>query len=163
MLRDHYDERWGVTLFDRLVFVVYLNGENAENEPDIQDIGSRTFLVDEQGNRYTPSGTAGPYPYKSDSPETPNLIDKAYYRVFFPNRKGKNIRTPIVNSDTKSIELHIEGLGTDPLRILRWELPINYPIVTDGRRLPSEAVLRAEKEASKVERQALRKKQSKDN
>ena len=163
MLRDHYDERWGVTLFDRLVFVVYLNGENAENEPDIQDIGSRTFLVDEQGNRYTPSGTAGPYPYKSDSPETPNLIDKAYYRVFFPNRKGKNIRTPIVNSDTKSIELHIEGLGTDPLRILQWELPINYPIVTDGRRLPSEAVLRAEKEASKVERQALRKKQSKDN
>jgi len=158
MFRDYYDERWGVTLFDRLVFVVYLNGEDAKNEPNIEDIGSRTFLVDEDGNRYSPTGTAGSYPYESDRPETPNLIDKAYYRVFFPNRKGENIRVPIVNSETKSIELHIEGLGTEPLRKLRWELPINYPIVTDGRRLPNEAELRAKKEAAKAERHALRKK-----
>ncbi|MEE3235236.1 MAG: hypothetical protein VX294_13800 [Candidatus Latescibacterota bacterium] len=162
MFRDYYDERWGITLFDRLVFVVYLNGEAAENEPNIEDIGSRTFLVDEDGNRYSPSGTAGPYPYESDRPETPKLIDKAYYRVFFPNRKGKNIRVPIVNPETKSIELHIEGLGTETLRKLRWELPINYPIVTDGRRLPSEAELRAEKEAAKAERQALRKRINED-
>ena len=78
--------------------------------------------------------------------------------VFFPNRKGENTRVPIVNSETKSIELHIEGLGTEPLRKLRWELPINYPIVTDGRRLPNEAELRAKKEAAKAERHALRKK-----
>ena len=73
------------------------------------------------------------------------------------NREGENIRVPIVNSETKSIELHIEGLGTEPLRKLRWELPIEYPIVMDGRRLPSEAELRAEKEAAKAKRRALSK------
>ena len=157
MFRDYYDDRWGLTLFDRLVFVVYLNGENAKNEPNIEDIGSRTFLVDENGNRYSPSGTSGPYPYESDRPENPKLIDKAFYRVFFPNREGENVRVPIVNCETKFIELHIEGLGAEPLRKLRWELPVDYPIVMDGRRLPSEAELRAKKEVAKAKRHNLSK------
>jgi len=154
MLRDHYDERWGLTLYNRLVFVVYLNGEESESEPPIADIGERTFLVDQDGNRYKPSGTAGPYPYESDRPGSETLVDKAYYRVFFPNRKA-DMKSRIVDANTKSLELHIEGLGSEPVRTLRWEFPLDYPEV-DTRRLPSEEVLRAQKEADKAERKAER-------
>ena len=154
MLRDHYDERWGLTLYNRLVFVVYLNGEESDSEPSIADIGERTFLVDEDGNRYKPSGTAGPYPYESDRPGSETLTDKAYYRVFFPNRKADK-KTRIVDHETKSLELHIEGLCSEPVRKLRWQFPLNYPEV-DTRRLPSEAVIRAQKDADKAERKAER-------
>lgn len=154
MLRDHYDERWGLTLYNRLVFVVYLNGEESDSEPLIADIGERTFLIDEDGNRYKPSGTAGPYPYESDRPGSEVLADKAYYRVFFPNRKA-DMKTRIVDRNTQSLELHIEGLGSEPVRKLRWEFPLNYPKV-DTRRLPSEAVIRAQKDADKAERKAER-------
>ena len=154
MLRDHYDERWGLTLYNRLVFVVYLNGEEATAEPPIADIGERTFLVDQDGNRYKPSGTAGPYPYESDRPGSETLQKKAYYRVFFPNRKA-DMKTPIVDPNTESLELHIEGLGSEAVRVLQWDFPLDYPEV-EQRRLPSEAVIRARKEAERAERAKAR-------
>ena len=154
MLRDHYDERWGLTLYNRLVFVVYLNGEEATAEPPIADIGERTFLVDQDGNRYKPSGTAGPYPYESDRPGSETLQKKAYYRVFFPNRKA-DMKTPIVDAKTESLELHIEGLGSEAVRVLHWDFPLDYPAV-EQRRLPSEAVIRARKEAERAEREKAR-------
>jgi hypothetical protein len=154
MLRDHYDERWGLTLYNRLVFVVYLNGEEATIEPPIADIGERTFLVDQNGQRYKPSGTAGPYPYESDRPGSETLQKKAYYRVFFPNRKA-DMKTPIVDANTESLELHIEGLGSEAVRVLHWDFPLDYPDV-EQRRLPSEAVMRARKEAERAEREKAR-------
>jgi hypothetical protein len=154
MLRDHYDERWGLTLYNRLVFVVHLNGEEAESNPFIADIGERTFLVDQDGNRYQPSGTAGPYPYESDRPTTELLGDKAYYRVFFPNRRADK-KTPIVNRDTQWLELEIRGLGSESVRTLRWEFPLDYPEV-ETRRLPSEAEIAVVKAAKRAEREAER-------
>jgi hypothetical protein len=145
VLRHYYDERWGPTLYSRLVFIVYLENGHATLKPPIADIGARTFLVDEQGNRYEPSGLAGPYPYDTDRPETGVLEEKAVYRVFFPNRRADR-KLPIISPDSKYLELHIEGLGQEPVRVMRWDLPIEYPELLQ-RRLPSEAELAARKAA----------------
>ena len=151
VLRNYYDERWGPTLFSRLVFIVYLNGEESDLEPAIADIGARTFLVDEEGNRYKPSGLSGSYLYDSDRPEEEVLEAESVYRVFFPNRRADR-KTPIVTSKTRFIQLEIEGLGEEPVRRLRWDLPLEYPKLSE-RRLPSEAEL-ARRKREKKEREA---------
>jgi hypothetical protein len=137
VLRNEYDDRWGVALYSRLVFIVYLKNEGDAPPPPIADIGSRTILVDEAGNRYAPSGTAGAYPYDSDRPATDMLSDEAVYRVFFPNRRADK-RTPIVAAGTRSLALEIEGLGDVPVRRLEWQLPFTYPELLE-RRLRSES------------------------
>ena len=137
ILRNQYDERWGVSLFSRLVFIVYLKNEAGVPPPPIAEIGSRTVLVDESGNRYSPSGNQGAYPYASDRPATDTLSDEAVYRVFFPNRRSDR-KTPIVTPETRLLALEIEGLGDIPVRRLEWQLPFTYPELPQ-RRLPSEA------------------------
>ena len=136
------------------MFVVYLNGEEATAEPPIADIGERTFLVDQDGNRYKPSGTAGPYPYESDRPGSETLQKKAYYRVFFPNRKA-DMKTPIVDLNTESLELHIEGLGSEAVRVLQWDFPLDYP---ERAAPPAQRSghSRARKEAERAERAKAR-------
>jgi len=136
VLRHTYDERWGVTLFSRLVFIVYLKNERGAVPPPLADIGARTFLVDEQGQRYAASGNAGPYLYETDRPAAEKLADEAVYRVVFPNRKADR-RTPIVTADTRLLALEIEGLGSVPVRRLEWQLPLVYPELPE-RRLRSE-------------------------
>jgi len=146
ILRPYYDERWGPTLYSRLVFIVYLDNHKSDLRPHIADIGARTFLVDEEGNRYRPSGLAGPYPYETDRPEQDVLDGETVYRVFFPNRKADH-KTPIVTRrDSTYVQLEIEGLGTEPVRRLRWDLPLTYPEMP-ARRLPSEAERAAGEEA----------------
>ena len=135
LLRHNYDERWGSTLYSRLVFNIYLDNTESDLKPSIADIGSRTFLVDEDGIRHSPSGLAGPYPYAFDRPQDEVLDGKAVYRLFFPNRKADRT-TPIVGSDTTSVELVIEDLGDEPVRTLRWELPLEYAN-PPMRRIPS--------------------------
>lgn len=152
VLRNYYDERWGLTLFSRLVFIVYLNGEESDLKPVIADIGARTFLVDEEGNRYKPSGLFGPYLYETDRPEEDVLDGESVYRVFFPNRRADR-KTPIINSETRFIQLEIEGLGQEPVRRLRWDLPLEYPELPE-RRLPSEAELARMKKEKKEREQA---------
>ena len=49
LLRHTYDERWGVTLFSRLVFQVYIDNSESELRPRVSDIGDHIFLVDEEG------------------------------------------------------------------------------------------------------------------
>ena len=134
LLRDHYDERWGRTLYSRLVFNVYLDGTESEATPYVADIGARTFLLDEEGNRYAPSGNAGPYPFEFDRPENEYLEGKLVYRLFFPNRRSDR-QTPIVAPDTEYFELVIEGLGNVSERRLRWDLPLQDP-EAPTRRLP---------------------------
>lgn len=136
VLRNHYDERWGLELFSRLVFVVYLKNESANSPPSISDIGTRTFLVDAEGNRYQPSGNHGPYLYRSDRPATDVLHDEAVYRVVFPNRKPDR-STPIVTPDTPMIALEIHGLGQEDVRRMEWTLPFDLPELPQ-RRLRSE-------------------------
>ena len=80
------------------------------------------------------------------------LDGKTYYRVFFPNRKDDK-KTPIVQPDDDYVELHIEGLGNEPLRKLRWDLPFDYPEMPE-RRLPSDEEVFARKEAERAERRA---------
>lgn len=140
LLRPTYDERWGNTLYSRLVFTVYIDGEESGAHPRIDDIGDRTFLVDEEGQRYAPSGTAGPYPYDFDRPRHDYLQKTAVYRVFFPNRKADRT-TPIITAGTRSVGLVIEGLGSDAQRHLTWDLPIAYPDVPVRRLQPSAADL----------------------
>ena len=138
LLRHLYDERWGATLYSRFVFNVYLDNSESELQPRIDDIGSRTYLVDDEGNRYEPSGQSGPYPYKFDRPKKNVLDGKMVYRLFFPNRRADR-RTPIARPETRHLELVIEGLGTEPTRRLRWELPLQYPS-TPSKRLGEQAV-----------------------
>ena len=151
ILRDQYDDRWGLTLYSRLVFTVYLSSGESQLRPYIADIGARTFLVDQRGARFQPSGTFNSYPYESDRPEGEVLDGKTYYRVFFPNRKDDKM--PIVGRDDDYLELHIEGLGDVPLRTLRWELPLAYPEMP-SRRLPTEAEVAERKAAERAEREA---------
>ena len=139
LLRSKYDERWGPTLYSRLVFNVYLDNTESDINPlHVADVGNQTFLVDEHGNRYSPSGLAGPYPYEFDRPQEENLKGKTVYRLFFPNRKSDRI-TPIVGPESTFIELAIEGLGEEPIRRLRWDLPLEYPNPAD-RRIPSRLI-----------------------
>lgn len=137
MLRPKYDGRWGNTLYTRLVFSVYLDGEDSGLHPRIDDIGDRTFLVDEEGNRYRASGTAGPYPYDFDRPHHDHLQKTAVYRLFFPNRKADRT-TPIINDQTRELSLVIEGLGQVEQRRLTWTLPLVYPEMP-ARRLMRDA------------------------
>ena len=125
-LRHKYDERWGPTLYSRFVFYIYLDNTESDLSPRIDDIGSRVFLVDEEGNRYAPSGQAGPYPYEFDRPKKPVLEGKVVFRLFFPNRKADRL-TPIIDTNTRHLDLVIENLGEEPERRLRWELPFEYP------------------------------------
>lgn len=134
LLRSDYDERWGRTLYSRLVFNIYVDGTESDQRPYVADIGDRTFLVDEEGNRYAPSGNAGPYPFDFDRPESDYLDGKLVYRLFFPNRKADR-KTPILTSDSRFVELVIEGVGQVPQRRLRWDLPLQYP-EAPVRRLP---------------------------
>lgn len=136
VLRNRYDSRWGLTLFSRLVFIVYLRNESSGLTPRIADIGSRTYLVDAAGNRYEPSGNSGPYPYQTDRPATEILRDEAVYRVFYPNRKADR-ETPIITPDTPMMALEIHGLGEVPVRRMEWDLPLDLPELPQ-RRLPSE-------------------------
>ena len=152
ILRDRYDDRWGLTLYSRLVFTVYLSSGESQLKPYIADIGARTFLVNQQGVRFQPSGTFNFYPYESDRPEGEVLDGKTYYRVFFPNRKSDD-KTPIVGPDDEYLELQIENLGDVPLRTLRWELPLEYPEMP-ARRLPTEAEVAERKAAERAERKA---------
>ena len=126
LLRNHYDERWGWTLYSRLVFTIYLDNSESELSPEVVDIGDRTFLVDEEGHRYAPSGNAGPYPFDFDRPEEERLDGHLVYRLFFPNRR-EDRQTPILDADTEYFELVVEGLGTVPTRRMRWDLPLAYP------------------------------------
>lgn len=132
LLRPVYDERWGYGLYSRLVFTIYIDGEESGAHPYIADIGERTFLIDERGVRHRPSGTDGAYPYKFDRPEQDYLKRKAVYRLYFPNRRADR-RTPILTSDSRRVSLVIEGLGSEPERRLDWDLPVLYP--TSSRRL----------------------------
>jgi len=148
VLRNVYDERWGYTLYSRLVFIVYLNNEESDLSPRVADIGERTFLVDEEGNRYEPSGLVGPYLYESDRPEQDVLDGKTVYRLFFPNRKADG-KTPIVDSETGFVQLEIEGLGEVPVRSMRWDFPLIYPEMPT-RKLPSEAEIAEKKRLAKA-------------
>lgn len=152
ILRDTYNERWGLTLYSRLVFSVYLSNEESQLKPAIADIGERTFLVNQRGERFKPSGLFNSYPYESDRPEGEVLDGKTYYRVFFPNRKDDK-KTPIVADDDEYFELQIEGLGNEPLRTLRWDLPLEYPKLAE-RKLPSDEEVFARKDAKRAERKA---------
>jgi hypothetical protein len=135
LLRPTYDGRWGNTLYSRLVFTVYIDGDDSALHPRIDDIGDRTFLQDEQGQRYAASGTAGPYPYDFDRPRHDHLQKTTVYRLFFPNRKADRT-TPIVTDATTELSLVIEGLGNVAERRLTWELPLTYPEVASRRLVP---------------------------
>ncbi|MBT3343225.1 MAG: hypothetical protein HN712_06875 [Gemmatimonadetes bacterium] len=129
LLRPDYDERWGNTLYSRLVFSIYVKDENFEGPRQrVADLGARTFLIDEDGNRYAASGTAGPYPYDFDRPEFEYLGDETVYRLYFPNRRVDR-QTPILTSATQKLHLVVEGLGDIPSRQMSWDLPIQYPEV----------------------------------
>lgn len=135
LLRTQYDERWGNTLYSRLVFTIYVKDEGHEGPaPRVADLGARTFLVDEEGNRYPASGTAGPYPYEYDRPATEHLGEDTVFRLYFPNRRADR-RTPIVTAATTQLHLVVEGLGEIAERRLSWRLPVEYPDVP-FRRLP---------------------------
>ena len=152
VLRHRYDERWGPTLYSRLVFNVYLDNTESDLTPHIADIGDRTFVVDEQGVRFRPSGLAGPYPYEFDRPPDADLNGKAVYRLFFPNTRADR-RTAIVGPMSKYIELVIEGLGVEETVRLRWDLPLEYPNAP-LRRIPSRGAARSPRtEVAAVESQ----------
>ena len=135
MLRPVYDERWGYGLYSRLVFTIYIDGEESGAHPYIADIGERTSLIDERGVRHSPSGTAGAYPYDFDRPEHEHLKKKAVYRLYFPNRRADR-RTPILTTDSRRVSLVIDGLGSDPERRLDWDLPLPYPPMPARRLVP---------------------------
>lgn len=134
LLRHTYDERWGVTLFSRLVFQVYIDIGESELRPRISDVGDHIYLIDEAGERYRPSGLDGPYPYSFDRPQREFLEGKQVVRLFFPNRKADRT-TPIITADSKYVELLIEGFGGEQVRRLRWDLPLVYP-QPPAKRLP---------------------------
>lgn len=124
VLRNKYDDRWGYVQYSRLVFSIQLENRGAV-PPPISEIGSRTFLTDEEGNRYRPSGMSGPYPYSFDHPRGDLLEASDGYRVFFPNRKTDG--TPIITEGTGIIRLAIEDLGGVKERTFEWNLPFVYP------------------------------------
>ena len=136
VLRNYYDERWGLTLYSRLVFAIHVDNFQSDLKPTIADIGARTSLVDEEGTRYSPSGLAGPYPYEYHRPEQEELDGEIVYWLFFPNRKADR-ESPILTTRSKWVQLEIEGLGEEPVRTLRWDLPLVYPQLP-SRRLRSE-------------------------
>ncbi len=135
LLRPVYDERWGYGLYSRLVFSIYIDGEESGAHPYIADIGDRTFLIDEGGVRHAPSGTAGAYPYEFDRPDHDHLKKTAVYRLYFPNRHPDR-STPILTAASKRVSLVIEGLGSDPERRLDWDLPLSYPPMPARRLVP---------------------------
>ncbi|MFH1006810.1 MAG: hypothetical protein V1800_04815 [Candidatus Latescibacterota bacterium] len=129
-LRARYNDEWGYPQYGRLVFSVYVENRGGQPEP-VVDLGSRTFLEDETGNRYPARGTAGAYPYLFDMPQFDRLETSDRYRVFFVNRRlGEN--RPIIEEETAFVKLVITGLGAVPERAFVWDLPLGYP------KLPSE-------------------------
>jgi hypothetical protein len=129
-LRTRYNEEWGYAQYGRLVFSVYVENRGSHPEP-VVDLGSRTFLEDEAGNRYAARGMAGAYPYLFDMPQFDRLEASDRYRVFFVNRKAGE-KKPIIAEDTPFVKLIITGLGNVPEREFVWDLPFVYP------KLPSE-------------------------
>jgi hypothetical protein len=138
LLRQEYDERWGLTLYSRLVFYILVDNSESDLETRVDDLAARTFLVDEDGQRYRPSGMAGFYPYNYDKPKERTLDGRVIYRVFFPNRKADR-KTPIITKDSRYLQLEIEGLGAET-RKMRWDLPLEFPQV-EVRRLASAPAL----------------------
>jgi len=137
LLRNHYAERWGWTLYSRLVFTIYVDNSESDHRTRVADIGDHTFLVDEEGQRYAPSGNAGPYPFDFDRPEKEYLDGHLVYRLFFPNRKADR-QTRILDAKSKYFDLVIEGLGGEPVRQMRWNLPLTYPEAPERRLRPRE-------------------------
>ena len=45
MLRPVYDERWGYSLYSRLVFTIYVDGEESDAHPYIADLGERRLRL----------------------------------------------------------------------------------------------------------------------
>ncbi len=135
LLRPVYDERWGYGLYSRLVFTIYIDGQESGAHPYIADIGERTFLIDDGGGRHAPSGTAGAYPYEFDRPERDHLEKTAVYRAYFPNRRADRL-TQILTTDSRRVSLVIEGLGSDAERRLDWDLPLAYPAMPSRRLVP---------------------------
>ena len=92
-------------------------------------------------------------PAEAPAAAQPKVLDgKTYYRVFFPNRKDDK-KPPIVAPNDQYFELHIEGLGDEPFRALRWDLPLAYPKLAE-RKLPSDDEVFARKAAERAERKA---------
>ncbi|RKY66287.1 MAG: hypothetical protein DRQ02_09070 [Candidatus Latescibacterota bacterium] len=127
ILRNYYTDKWGYEKYDRLDFSIYLENKGTE-PPVIADIGQRTFLEDEAGNRYRPIGLFDPYPHDFDRPRQSTLKDSDRYRVFFVNRKTDGNR--IITKQTRFIKLIIENLGKRAERGFRWDLPFEYPEIS---------------------------------
>lgn len=124
VLRNHYAEKWGYAKYDRLDFSVNLENRGVKPLP-IADIGARTFLVDEKGNRFSARGRFRPYPHDFDRPRNQTLEYSDNYRVFFVNRATDGSR--IITQDTRFIKLVIQDLGGEAEREFRWDLPFEYP------------------------------------
>ncbi|HID10945.1 MAG TPA: hypothetical protein EYP17_06555 [Candidatus Latescibacteria bacterium] len=124
-LRERYLEEWGYDLYGRLVFSFFLENRGGKAFP-VRDIGERIFLEDDKGNRYRPSGLAGPYPYEYDRPKVDSLETTIRFRLFFVNRRSDG-GPPIVREDTQYIKLVIENWGGRPVWEFRWDLPLKYP------------------------------------
>jgi len=139
-LRTRYNEEWGYDLYGRLVFSIYMENRGVR-PPYIKDIGSRTVLKDDKGHRYTPQGTAGPYPYAFDQPQFERLEASDRYRVFFANRRPDR-KTPIIQDSTTAITLVIENLGDVPRRAFTWELPFDYPLMPEEEKAAQEGPVR---------------------
>lgn len=124
-LRTRYNEEWGYDQYGRLVFSVYVENRGGQPEP-IVDIGNRTFLEDDAGNRYVARGMSGAYPYLFDMPQFERIEASDRYRVFFVNRKVGE-KGPIIGERTAFVKIVIVGLGNVPQREFVWELPFVYP------------------------------------
>ena len=146
LLRHNYDDRWGPTLYSRFVFYIYVDNKDSDLPPTINDIGNRVFLKDQDGKKHAASGQDGPYPYKFDRPKESVLNGKVVFRLFFPNRKADR-NTPIVTNHSKHIDLVIENLGNGPVRLFRWELPLQYPQMPELKLDESTNALTTQKKA----------------
>ena len=129
-LRTRYNEEWGYDQYGRLVFSVYVENRGGQPEP-IVDLGNRTFLEDDVGNRYAARGMAGAYPHLFDMPQFERIETSDRYRVFFVNRRVEG-KGPVIGERTAFVKLVIVGLGNVPEREFVWDLPLVYP------KLPSE-------------------------
>ena len=108
LLRHKYDERWGPTLYSRFVFYIYLDNSESDLSPRIDDIGSRVFLIDQEGNRYAPSGQGRALPVRVRSTETassrrqgclPSFLSKQKSGPPYSDRRPQN--PPLGSGDRK--------------------------------------------------------------
>ncbi len=123
LLRNCYTDKWGYDKYDRLDFSIYLENKGID-PPAIANIGQRTLLEDETGNRYSPRGLFNLYLHDFDRPRQGILKDSDRYRVFFVNRKADGDR--IITEQTKFIKLVIQNLGEMAERKFRWDMPVEY-------------------------------------